>query len=209
MGKESSLTHFPLEPGCEDYSFLDKAVATFEQGLDSILTDSIETPKLDTSLDEPDVINSSVSSGFPCLVNSVSDTSKPMLAPCIKSHKLWCQARTLLSHVSLPTKMLASKLICYFSSDPAAFGFQSSTPPDNITMNPANRKADESLSGWHWCSWSCSFLTSELSLLIPFPLYQILKEEWFLFQECMNYLSRFMIFWTMLCLNQLVTQLIF
>ena len=53
MGKVSSLTYLPLEPGCEDYSFLDPAVANFEQGLDSILTDSIETPELDISLDEP------------------------------------------------------------------------------------------------------------------------------------------------------------
>ena len=29
-GKVSSLTHFPLEPGCEDYAFLDQAVADFE-----------------------------------------------------------------------------------------------------------------------------------------------------------------------------------
>ena len=63
-GKMSSLTHCPLEPGCEDYSFLDQGVAYFEQGLDSIITDSIETPELDTSLDRPGVITSSVSSGF-------------------------------------------------------------------------------------------------------------------------------------------------
>ena len=31
-GKVSSLTHFPLEPGCEDYAFLDQAVADFKQG---------------------------------------------------------------------------------------------------------------------------------------------------------------------------------
>ena len=37
MGKVSSVTHFPLELGCEDYSFLDQVVADFEQGLDSIL----------------------------------------------------------------------------------------------------------------------------------------------------------------------------
>ena len=36
-GKVSSLTHFPLEPGCEDYAFLDQAVADTEQGLDSHL----------------------------------------------------------------------------------------------------------------------------------------------------------------------------
>ena len=50
-GKVSSLTHFPLEPGCEDYAFLDQAVADFKQGLDSILTDSLETLELDTSLE--------------------------------------------------------------------------------------------------------------------------------------------------------------
>ena len=30
-GKVSSLTHLPLELGCEDYSFLDQAMADFEQ----------------------------------------------------------------------------------------------------------------------------------------------------------------------------------
>ena len=47
-GKVSSLTHFPLELGCEDYSFLDQAMADFEQGLDSILTNSLQTLELDS-----------------------------------------------------------------------------------------------------------------------------------------------------------------
>ena len=81
-----SLTHYLLELGCEDYSFLDQAVADFEQGLDSILTDSIETPEFDTSFDEPDAITSSVSSGFLYLVSTISDTSKLQLAPSIRSH---------------------------------------------------------------------------------------------------------------------------
>ena len=85
--KVSSLTHFHLEPGCEDYSFLDQAVADFHQGLDSILHDSIETPELDTSLDEADVITSSVSSGFLHSVSGLSDTSKLQHAPSIRSHK--------------------------------------------------------------------------------------------------------------------------
>ena len=46
----------------------------------------------------------------------------------------------------LATKMSVSKLIHYFSSHPAALGFQSSTPLDNITLTSANRKADQSLS---------------------------------------------------------------
>ena len=56
--KVSSLTHFPLEPGCEDYAFLDQAVADFEQDLDSILTGSLNTLESETSLDESDVITS-------------------------------------------------------------------------------------------------------------------------------------------------------
>ena len=123
-GKVSSLTHFPLEPGCEDYAFLDQAVADFKQGLDSILTDSLKTLELDTSLEEPDAITSSVSSGFLCSVITLSDNSKSQLAPSIQTCKLWCQARALLAPVSLATKMSTSKLIHYFSSHPAAFGFQ-------------------------------------------------------------------------------------
>ena len=47
-GKVSTLTHFTLELVSNDYSFLDQAMADFEQGLDSILTNSLETPELDT-----------------------------------------------------------------------------------------------------------------------------------------------------------------
>ena len=145
-GKVSSLTHFPLEPRCEDYAFLDQAVADFKHGLDSILTDSLETLELDTSLEEPDAITSSVSSGFLHLVSTLSDNSKLQLDPTIWTHKLWCQARALLAPVSLATKISASKLIHYFSSHPAAFEFWASTPPDNISLNSANRKVNQSLS---------------------------------------------------------------
>ena len=105
----------------------------FEQGLDSILINSLETLELDTSLDEPDAITSSVSSGFLYSVSTLSDKSKLQLASSIKSHKLWCQARTCFAPVPQATKMSACKLICYFSSHPTAFGFRSSTPLDNIT----------------------------------------------------------------------------
>ena len=114
IGKVSSLTHFPLELGCEGYSFLDQAMADFEQGLDSILTDSLETPELDASLDEPDAIPSSVCSGLLCLVSTLSDNSKLQLPCSIRSCKLWCQARALLAPVPLATKMSVSKLIGYF-----------------------------------------------------------------------------------------------
>ena len=135
---------------------MDQAVADFEQGLDSILTDSLETLELDTSLEEPDAVtSSSVSSGFLHSVGTLSDNSKLQLAPSIHTHKLWCQARALLAPVSLATKMSASKLIHYFSIHPAAFGFWASTPPDNISLNSANRKVDQSLSDWYWCHCTC------------------------------------------------------
>ena len=47
--------------------------------------------------------------------------------------------------MSLATKMSASKLIHCFSSHPPAFEFQASTPPDNISLNSANGKADQPL----------------------------------------------------------------
>ena len=212
MDKLSSLTHFPHEPGCEEYSFLDQAIWDFEEGFDSILTDSARTLGLNTFLDEHDVITSSFSSAFLHSGSPASDTFKPQLASSIRSFTLWCKAGGLLSPVSLATRMLASKLIHYFSKHPATFGFQSSTSPDNITLNTAKRKADQCLLELRlalvWLVlplsiWSSSFLTRELHLLIPVLLYQILKEE------CMNYLSQFMTFFTMQCPYGLVTQLIF
>ena len=68
----------------------------FEHSLNSILTNSVKTPKLGASLDEAYAIPSSVSSSFLCSFKSVSDTSRPQLAPSIKSHEIWCQAGALL-----------------------------------------------------------------------------------------------------------------
>ena len=121
-GKVSSLTHFPLEPRCEDYSFLDQAVTDFEQGLDSILTNSLEIPELDTSVDEPDAITYSVSSGF---LNSVFFLIILNCSLFLALGLINCGARLgLFLHLCpLATKMSASKLIHYFSSHPAAFRF--------------------------------------------------------------------------------------
>ena len=44
--------------------------------------------------------------------------------------------------------MSASELIHYFSGNPAAFGLCASLPPDNITLNPANKMIDQSLSNF-------------------------------------------------------------
>ena len=120
-------------------------------------------------MDEPDAITSSVSSGFVCLVSTISDHSNLQLAPSIKSHKLWCQVRVLLAPVPLAIKMPVSKLICYFSSHPAAFVFWSSTPPDNITLTSANRRADQGLSEFQTGISAAAHATLDMQQLISCP----------------------------------------
>ena len=146
MGKMWTLTQFPLEPGCEDYSFLDQAVKDFEHGLDSILNNWVETLELDASFDESDVMASPVYLDFLCWVSTISDNSEPQLTHSIKSCKLCYQAEALLLPVPQVGKISASKLFCYFSCHPAVVGFQTSSPLDNITLSPANTKTNQSLS---------------------------------------------------------------
>ena len=62
--------------------------------------------------------------------------------------------------------MFASKLIHYFSSLPAAFGFWACTPPDNISLNSANRKADQSLSDFQTGVGAAAHATLDTEQLI-------------------------------------------
>ena len=66
---------------------------TFENGLDFILMDTVNTLELAASFDESE--SSPVSSGFLCLVSIGSYNSIMQLASSIKSCKIWCQARAL------------------------------------------------------------------------------------------------------------------
>ena len=129
-----------------------------------------------------------------------------------------CHSRGLLVPMPLATKMSASKLICYFSSHPAAFRFQFSPPPDNTILTPANRKADQSLSGFQTSIGANAHATLDMEQLIShlrvalvdtIPLYLILRKELYLCLKCMNYLSRFMTFWTTLCPKELGILLVF
>ena len=54
---------------------MDQRVEDFEHSLDSVLTDSIDRPEVDASLDEADAVPSSVSSGLHHSVSTFSDTS--------------------------------------------------------------------------------------------------------------------------------------
>ena len=109
------------------------------------------------------------------------------------------------------------QLIGYFSSHPAAFGFHSYLPHDNITLTPANRKADQSQSEYETGIGAAVHVTLNTEQLISqlrIALVDTISShaDWgvlFLCQKCMNYLSRFMTFWMMLFLNELETQLVF
>ena len=137
---------YPLETGCEDYSFLDQTFARLWTRPDPILTDSIETLKLDTAFDESDVITSSISSGL--FLQSVSMFLVLLNCSLLPASDL-IHYDTRLRY-SFPyvfgqqdVNILIDLLFC---SHPVAFGLWFSSPPDNITLNPANRKADQSLS---------------------------------------------------------------
>ena len=87
--------------------------------------------------------------------------------------------------------MSASKVIWYYSSHLAAFGFWSSSPTrkDHICILPIGRQIRVSFffSDWHWCGCSCHswygaalFLVPEQLLLILLPLSRILdRAEWY------------------------------
>ena len=56
----------------------------------------------------------------------------------------------------------------FFSTYPAAFRFQSSTPPDNITLSSVNRKADQSLSDFQTGVGATAYTTLDTEQLISY-----------------------------------------
>ena len=63
--------------------------------------------------------------------------------------------------------MSAFKLIHYFSSHQVvAFGFHSSTPPDNITLTSVNRKVDQNLSDFQTGVGAAAHATLDTEQLI-------------------------------------------
>ena len=155
--KVSTLIHFPLEPG----SFWMSTLKT-EQGLDSVLTDSIDTPELDASFDEADAMPSSVPSGFLCSVNTVSDNCRLQLVPashlvnfgarlglyfCLHHRQVKCQPLSWCITFPFIHQHLESGVLCHLI----------------LSLYPASKKIDQSrLSEWHWCSCSCPLDTEQI-----------------------------------------------
>ena len=213
----SILTHFFLESGYKDYSFLNQVVADFE------LWFSFHPHWLQHNTSTWCILwwawccDFSVSPGFLHWVTKISDNSKPQLAPSIKSHELRCQNRELILPVPVAGKMSASELIYYFSSHPATFGFQPSSPLDKFTVNPANKKTDRVFLIFRLALVQLSmplwiqdlFLIWELHLLIGLSSYNIVMKALLQLLKGMNYLTRFMTLLRLLCLNCLVIELVF
>ena len=130
---------------CEDSSFLDQAVEDFELGLYSLLMDSVNTPELNAFFHEADALPSLValqgSYSQLILFLSLLDCS---LLTSIKSGKIMVPDYGFTFPVPQAGKMSASMLIYCFSSHPAALGYWASLPPDNVTLNPANKRTDQS-----------------------------------------------------------------
>ena len=151
-GQVSVLNQFPIEPGCEDYSFLDKCVKDIEHCLDSVLKDSVNTLELDAYL----------MMLMPCLFQSLHVSyawlvSFLIILDCsllLVSNLIKYGAR--VGHFFYLHHRQVKYQPQYFSSQPEELGFKTS-PPDIITLNPANKKTDWSflLLYWHWCS--CHF----------------------------------------------------
>ena len=111
--------------------------------------------------------------------------------------------------------MSASELIHYFSSHPATFGFQAALPPDNITLNPANNRTDQSLSDFQTGFGAAAHATLDTQQLISYTRVALIDAvasiqgsdgDVIALKKCKNY---FMTFWTMLCLIGLLIQLLF
>ena len=65
--------------------------------------------------------------------------------------------------------MSALKLIYHFFSHSAAFGFWSSSLPDNVTLTPANRKADQRLSEFQAGIGAAAHASLNMEQLISCP----------------------------------------
>ena len=127
---------------------------------------TVNLPEINGSFDEANVMPFLALLGVLHSFNTILDNSRLQLAPSIKSCNLWCQTRTLLLPVAQAGKMSATMLISHFSSHSAAFGFWSSLPYDNITLNPASKRTGQSLSDFQTGIGTSAYATLETQHLI-------------------------------------------
>ena len=138
-GKLSTLIHFPLESGCEDYSFF----RTKQQTLSMVLIPSLLTQFECCNWMHP------LMSLIPCLLVSLQGIYaqlEPFLI--ILNFSLLLESNLINYGARLGTDRLnvSLKTESLFFQSSSGIWIWASPPLDNITLNPANKKTDYSLS---------------------------------------------------------------
>ena len=113
--------------------------------------------------------------------------------------------------------MSASKLIHYFPSHLAAYGFWASSPPDNIILNLAKKKTDQSLSDFQTDIGSSAHITVGTEWLISHTRTALTdtvaslqgSDGGVIAASEVHELIIFMTLWMVLCLIWFVIQLVF
>ena len=113
-GKVSSLTHFPLEPGLWGLLFSGPGHGWLWTRLRFYPHQFPWDTRIGCFLGWAWCHSIFSLFWFLCLVSTLSDNSKPQLAPSIRSHKLWCQARALLAPAPLATKIVCIQINSLF-----------------------------------------------------------------------------------------------
>ena len=110
-----------------------------------------------------------------------------------------------------------SFLVDLFSSYPAAFGFLASLPVDNMTLNPANKRTDQSLYDFQTGIGVVAHATLDTEQLISHSRTALVDtitslqgfDGGLIAASEVHKLLRFMTLWSVLDLYRLVIQLIF
>ena len=208
-GKFSTWIH--LNQGVRLTPFWNKQLKNFSMVMIlSLLT--LSTHWNWTPFDEADTVPSS---GFLHFISTISDNSGQQYVPCIKSHILSCQARALLLPVLLAGTMLMYKLINYFPVIQqhlvSRLLYHLIT---SLRILPISRLI--SLCDFQTCI--AAYVTLDTEQLISHTkaaLVDIITSLWgsdgmvIAASEVHELPSKFMVFWSVLCLNRLVIQIVF
>ena len=148
-GKVASLTHVPLEPGCEDYAFWIRLLLTLNK--DWTPSSLIYLRHWNWTLPWRSLMLLHLLQsllGFSAwlvpflIILSCSLLLAFVLITVVPGYCSSCPCVSGYKDVSILNWSVT------FLSHPAAFGFWASTPPDNISLNSAIRKAVQSLSDY-------------------------------------------------------------
>ena len=175
--------------------------------------DSVDTPALDTSFDEADAMPSFSLFWVSMLGYYYSDNYGFQLSNLIN----YGERLGLYFYLYHRLVKCQATLIYYFSSHPVAFRFWASLPPDNITLNPANKRTD-----WSVCDFQTGISVVAHSILDRKQLISYTRaslvdtivsikdsDGGVITASDVHECTRFITLWTMLCPNRLIIWHVF